>query len=106
VLTGVQGFTLQIRRPAYNRPGRIRRPAYVTNATDLKAVGDLGGAGVEKLSYVSSERLLVGVRSFGADDTGWMTTEGEVVLGRLDSNEGAAAFFFPRLSFDKWFVVR
>jgi hypothetical protein len=73
---------------------------------DLKAVGDLGGAGVEKLIYVSSERLLVGVRSFGADDTGWMTTEGEVVLGRLDSNEGAAAFFFPRLSFDKWFVVR
>jgi hypothetical protein len=52
-------------------------------------------SGVDSFGYFPAEKRVVGVRSVGMDQTGRITSEGALIIGRLDFDEGTAAVFAP-----------
>jgi hypothetical protein len=66
------------------------------------AVGDQGltslgeiERGVDGLDYTAADKRVVGVRSVRLDRDGRLTSEGALVIGRLDADGGVAAAFGP-----------
>ena len=154
LVAGIEGTTLQIRRPTWERPGRIRRPTWISPVTEspVLAVAGLGKSGklvggtvytdfgqtessisnpavdgdsralfmtssgkllsatageqglallgqiesgMNSFDYSAAEKSVIGVRSCGMDEAGKITSEGALVIGRLDFSESAPALVAP-----------